>query len=138
MRLIKEGDTIEALAQDWNGMSDDVRKAVIGAASTLRQPGRNLTELARTKAIFDPDMRVRTAAVRVLGHTKDDENVEAIARYLGRCKHPSEWTTALRALMTINTKTAAERGLSYLDVVPDKRTRDNYARQFRKIIDRSP
>jgi HEAT repeat protein len=138
MRYIRDGETIEELAQNWDGMGDDARKAVLGAAASLPKPGRDLTELARSKGLFDADLRVRTSAVRVLGQAGEDDNVEAIALYLGRCKHPSEWSAAMRALLTINTKSAAQRGLSYLDVVPDKRTRDNYARQFRKIIERSP
>lgn len=138
MRHIRDGETIEELAQNWDRLGDDGRKAVIAAAAALPKPGRDLAELARKQGLFDKDMPIRTLSVRLLGRTGKNENVEAIGQFLGRAKHPSEWSAGMRALMEINTKTAAERGLSYLDVVPDKRTRENYARRFRKIIERSP
>ncbi|MHC4819427.1 MAG: HEAT repeat domain-containing protein, partial [Planctomycetota bacterium] len=105
---IKNPQTVDALADGWEGLDKDGRLAVIGAASRLPLPTDKLNGLARDEGLHDESMRVRTASARTLGRPGRDENVDGLVNYMGQAKRPSEVSAAVTALHQIGTKKAAE------------------------------
>jgi len=137
MNLIRDAETVDDLAQHWDRLEPEGRRAVMSASTTLARPTERIFELAREEGLRDEDMLTRTRAARVLGRRGADENVEPLARFLLDAEHAGERTAAIRALQKIRTKKAAEAALSALHVVPQKVRRDQYVQAFEKILARS-
>jgi len=133
---IKNPQTIDRLAEDWDRLDKQGRLAVMGAASRLPLPSDKLHGIGREAGLHDEAMRVRTASARLLGRRGKDENVVPLANYLGRAKRPSEVSSVLDALLQIGTPKAAEEGMRALrGVSMNMRQKDAWMKRFEKIRD---
>jgi len=137
IHTIRNPETISMLAGQWTGLDAPGRLAVIGAAARLPDPSDDLVKLARSKGLYDEDMRVRSSAARLLGRPGQDDNVTPLCEFLGRAQHPSELSAALSALEQIGTKRAAEDALRALRSVTNERQKDRWMKRFEAIYDRN-
>ncbi len=134
---IKNPKTIDLFMEEWDTLSAEGKRAAMGSAARMVRPSKPQTDRALKDGLFDEQMLVRRNAIKVLGQRGRDEHVEPIVGLLAKSKHPSEWGSAFEALQRIGTKNAADRAMSMLHVVPDKRRRSYYMGIFEKIAARS-
>lgn len=131
LHTVKNPETVNKLAEDWNKLTNDQREAVMGAAARLPRPGDALAKVARD-SIFDDNVRVRTKSVALLGKTRQDKHVDLIGSFLRGAKTDNERREAIRALERIGTEKAAEEVLRNIDAVP-ARQREATRRKFEQI-----
>ncbi|MHC4940582.1 MAG: HEAT repeat domain-containing protein [Planctomycetota bacterium] len=131
IHTIKDPKTISALAKEWNRLPDNARYAVIGAAARLRSPTPDLVRIASDN-LGDSNERVRNAAATVLGATRSEKHVDALAGYLRSAKTARERSVALRALERIGTEKAAEEVLNSLGTMPE-RQQESVRLRFERI-----
>jgi HEAT repeat protein len=137
LHRIRNPRTIDGLVEDWAGLDQGGRVAVMGAAARLPLPTDKLFTLARTEGLHDKSRRVRAQAAKLLGRPRRDENVDPLVNYLNDAKRPNEATTALTSLLQIGTRKAAEEAMRALRGVSmlHKKQRDAWMKRFEKIYD---
>lgn len=134
---ITNAETIAGLAGRWDSFREDAKTALMGAASRLPVPGEKLMGLA-VSGLEDPIEGVRTASARTLGRQGRNDFVEPVGRFLDRARNLREISSALQALLKINTKEAAEAALARLGALPENQ-RTAYRTLFEKMAaDRTP
>lgn len=134
IHTIRDAKTVAKLAEDWSRLSDSARFAVIGAAARLPRPNEQLVGIAR-ESINDSNIRVRTAAVRVLGASRSEKHVDLLGSVLRGSKTASERSAALEALRRIGTEKAAEEVLRNVHSLP-QRQQQSVRVQFERIRDK--
>jgi len=132
---IRNGATIDRLAEDFSRLSDDARLAVIGAGARLPNPSERLQGIARD-GLQDPNRRVRTQSAQLLGKSGNDKAIQPLIGYLRGATGPGERTTALQSLLKIRTKKAANEALANLPSALTDRQYKWYTEQFGKIAKR--
>jgi HEAT repeat protein len=132
---IRERDTVDLLAKDFGNLDAEGRIAVMGAISRVPAPTEQMTKIAQERGLSDPELRVRTAAARVLGVRGRDESVDALVAYVQRSDQRAEWNAGLLSLERIHTPKAANAAIPLLRVVPNSMERDRLEKRFQDIID---
>jgi HEAT repeat protein len=132
---IKNSDTVNQLATKWNELGPDAQRAVMMAGRRITQPSDELMDLAKRNLAAE-NLRMRTYSAQLLGRRGRDDAVEPLVHFLRGAQHTSEQSAALRALMGIRTKKAAEEGLASLHVIPNASRRQQYEKEFKRILER--
>ncbi|MGH7162017.1 MAG: HEAT repeat domain-containing protein, partial [Planctomycetota bacterium] len=135
LHQLRDPETVAAIADRWDRLSDQGRAALMGAWSRIPLPGEKGTTLARETGLRDRDERVRTGSLRLLGRPGANDNVEPIAAHLRRNPNIREASTAFESLRRINTPEAAEAAIHHLYVLPEAQ-RDSYRQMFEKVAQR--
>ncbi|MHC4225071.1 MAG: HEAT repeat domain-containing protein [Planctomycetota bacterium] len=131
---VKDSATVNKLADSWGRLGPDAQRAVMMAGSRVTQPSDKLLDLAKENLKND-SLRMRTYSARMLGRRGRDDAVDPLVGYLRVSTQSSEQTAALRALLDIRTKRAAEEALASLYVVSNEQRRKSYEAQFSKILE---
>ena len=126
--------TVTKLADEWSRLSDQAQFAVIGAAARLPRPNDKLVDIARDTVHHD-NVRVRTAAVRVLGASRNEKHVELLGSVLRGSRSSGERSAAREALRRIGTEKAAEEVLRNLSAFPQSQ-QESVRIQFERIRDK--
>jgi len=132
---IRDAGTVAMLATRWDGMGGDGRRAVLEAGAALQAPGAELLRIAAGRGLRDREMRVRVASARLLGRPNRDEHTDALASHLERAAHPTEQVEVLRALERIGTREAVARALDSLNLIRDRRYRDEWRMRLQHAAD---
>jgi HEAT repeat protein len=137
LHFIRDPETIETLARDWDRLDEPARAAVMGAAGRLASPGEKLLELA-AQGIRDPGGRVRRTAAKLLGRRGYDKGVEPIVGFIRAEAGAADVSAGLHALLEIRTRKAARAGLDALDRIANERQRRWWEDQFERVLEQAP
>ncbi|MEE8105077.1 MAG: HEAT repeat domain-containing protein [Planctomycetota bacterium] len=132
LRKIRDVRMLDRLAPEVRGRSTEVRQAMLHAGGKY-SPRENLIALG-LGSLNSEVKKERAAAVTLLGRSRRNEVVEPLVALFHRGDEDDR-RAVLDALLDIKTKTALQRGLATLQLLPDSTVRSRYEARFQERLE---